>query len=73
MRTHPGEVFAGQTPSKDNPDRVVNQFGQEGPRARFCGLISHSGNTDQGFTPGEFVAANPLCWIQIGRTSIYTM
>lgn len=61
MRTHLGEVFAGQAPSRDNPDRVIFQFRQEENRARFCGLISHSGNTDQGLRLGEFVAANPLC------------
>ncbi len=61
MRTHPGEVFAGQAPSKYNPDRVIFQFRQEENRARFCGLISHSGNIDQGFSIGEFVAANPFC------------
>lgn len=51
MRSHRGQVFAGQAPSKANPDRVVFQFGKEGAKARFCGLMSHSGCTDEGLDP----------------------
>lgn len=30
MRSHRGEVFAGQAPSEALPDQVVFQFGKEG-------------------------------------------